>query len=353
MSGAQRGRLAVGGVLALLLLYWFFRGMDWERARRGPAEGQGPAPISGGRRRRHRSSSTSRGPGAGATSSPPWRACPFVDLFSATMVGFMIRPDHPPRRRDRAAVPRLAPLSRERVRGVRHDHPRAARRPADRALPLRALPLRPARARRADARSAPRPPPEAAGCSWARVPSSWSSCCSPSTSMRSARSPSAIACSVAARVAADAARGRSCGRSPRASPCCRPPLAHLLVIVGPVRSSSGCSSPSASTGTTVAFGIDLPFHTTFLIVAFLTVGVAIPTPGMVGGFHAFYLIALTEAFGVDEGDRGGRRARRPRPHEPARARARSRLPRPRRPHPRHGGAQMSDARAAPPGGRSR
>lgn len=48
-----------------------------------------------------------------------------------------------------------------------------------------------------------------------------------------------------------------------------------------------------------AFGLDLPFHATFLLVAFLVVGVAIPTPGMVGGFHAFYLIALSEIFGVD------------------------------------------------------
>jgi uncharacterized protein (TIRG00374 family) len=48
-----------------------------------------------------------------------------------------------------------------------------------------------------------------------------------------------------------------------------------------------------------AFGIDLPFHATFLLIAFLVVGVAIPTPGMVGGFHAFYLIALSQVFGVD------------------------------------------------------
>jgi uncharacterized protein (TIRG00374 family) len=48
-----------------------------------------------------------------------------------------------------------------------------------------------------------------------------------------------------------------------------------------------------------AFGIDLPFHATFLLVAFLVVGVAIPTPGMVGGFHAFYLITLHEIYGVD------------------------------------------------------
>jgi hypothetical protein len=48
-----------------------------------------------------------------------------------------------------------------------------------------------------------------------------------------------------------------------------------------------------------AFGIALPFHATFLLVAFLVVGVAIPTPGMVGGFHAFYLIALNGVYGVD------------------------------------------------------
>ena len=36
----------------------------------------------------------------------------------------------------------------------------------------------------------------------------------------------------------------------------------------------------------------------WLLIAFLVVGVAIPTPGMVGGFHAFYLLALAEVFGV-------------------------------------------------------
>jgi uncharacterized protein (TIRG00374 family) len=48
-----------------------------------------------------------------------------------------------------------------------------------------------------------------------------------------------------------------------------------------------------------AFGIDLPFHTTFLIITFLVVGESIPTPGLVGGFHAFYLLALSEVYGVD------------------------------------------------------
>ncbi len=50
----------------------------------------------------------------------------------------------------------------------------------------------------------------------------------------------------------------------------------------------------------LAFGLDLPFHTSFLMVAFLTVGVAVPTPGAVGGFHEFYLLALTQAFAVDK-----------------------------------------------------
>jgi uncharacterized membrane protein YbhN (UPF0104 family) len=48
----------------------------------------------------------------------------------------------------------------------------------------------------------------------------------------------------------------------------------------------------------VAFAIDLPFRATLLLMAFLVVGVAIPTPGMVGGFHAFYLLALSEVFDV-------------------------------------------------------
>lgn len=49
----------------------------------------------------------------------------------------------------------------------------------------------------------------------------------------------------------------------------------------------------------LAFGLTLPFHATFVMLVFLTVGVAVPTPGMVGGFHTAYLLALTEAFGVE------------------------------------------------------
>jgi len=50
-----------------------------------------------------------------------------------------------------------------------------------------------------------------------------------------------------------------------------------------------------------AFDIQLPFHAAFLLLAFLTVGVAIPTPGMVGGFHEAYRMALTRVFGVAAG----------------------------------------------------
>ena len=51
----------------------------------------------------------------------------------------------------------------------------------------------------------------------------------------------------------------------------------------------------------LAFGFDIPFQSAFLIIAFLTVGVAIPTPGMVGGFHASYTLALTAIYGIDQG----------------------------------------------------
>ncbi len=51
----------------------------------------------------------------------------------------------------------------------------------------------------------------------------------------------------------------------------------------------------------IAFGFGLPFQSAFLIIAFLTVGVAIPTPGMVGGFHASYTLALTAIYGLPQG----------------------------------------------------
>ncbi len=47
-----------------------------------------------------------------------------------------------------------------------------------------------------------------------------------------------------------------------------------------------------------AFHITMPPTGTFLIVAFLTVGVAAPTPGAVGGFHVAYRAGATTFFGA-------------------------------------------------------
>ena len=51
-----------------------------------------------------------------------------------------------------------------------------------------------------------------------------------------------------------------------------------------------------------AFHIDLPFTGSFLVMALLVVGVAVPTPAGVGGFHYFYRLAAT-AFYAAPNDR--------------------------------------------------
>jgi uncharacterized protein (TIRG00374 family) len=45
-----------------------------------------------------------------------------------------------------------------------------------------------------------------------------------------------------------------------------------------------------------AFAVDLPFLGAFLVMTLLVVGVAVPTPGAIGGFHMFYQIAVTSFF---------------------------------------------------------
>lgn len=78
----------------------------------------------------------------------------------------------------------------------------------------------------------------------------------------------------------------------------RAPIGHLAALFG----QSILVWLSIDLGVTwanKALGVDLPFHASFLIIAFLTVGVAVPTPGNVGGYHETYLLALTQAFGVD------------------------------------------------------
>jgi uncharacterized protein (TIRG00374 family) len=48
----------------------------------------------------------------------------------------------------------------------------------------------------------------------------------------------------------------------------------------------------------IAFGIDLPFTGSFLVQSLLVIGIAVPTPGGVGGFHEAYRIAVTTFFGA-------------------------------------------------------
>lgn len=50
-----------------------------------------------------------------------------------------------------------------------------------------------------------------------------------------------------------------------------------------------------------AFGLPVPFTGTWLVVAVLVVGVAVPTPGAVGGFHAAYRYAATTFFAAPDG----------------------------------------------------
>ncbi len=47
---------------------------------------------------------------------------------------------------------------------------------------------------------------------------------------------------------------------------------------------------------TLAFGLTMPFAGAFLVVMYLVVGVAAPTPGGAGGFHVMYKLAVTQYF---------------------------------------------------------
>jgi uncharacterized protein (TIRG00374 family) len=49
---------------------------------------------------------------------------------------------------------------------------------------------------------------------------------------------------------------------------------------------------------TLAFHMTIPYTGSFLIVALLVVGVAVPTPGAVGGFHEFFRIGTAVFYGV-------------------------------------------------------
>jgi uncharacterized membrane protein YbhN (UPF0104 family) len=52
--------------------------------------------------------------------------------------------------------------------------------------------------------------------------------------------------------------------------------------------------------TSLAFHITFPYVGSFLVMTILVVGVAMPTPGAVGGFHAAYQIAVQSFFGASD-----------------------------------------------------
>jgi uncharacterized protein (TIRG00374 family) len=52
--------------------------------------------------------------------------------------------------------------------------------------------------------------------------------------------------------------------------------------------------------TSLAFHITFPFAGSFLVTLLLVVGVAVPTPGAIGGFHAFYQFAVQAFFAASD-----------------------------------------------------
>lgn len=74
------------------------------------------------------------------------------------------------------------------------------------------------------------------------------------------------------------------------------PLVLALALSLALWSSIGLTTWLASR----AFGITFPFAASFLLSLFLVVGVAVPTPGGIGGFHAAYAFAVTRLFGATQ-----------------------------------------------------
>ncbi len=51
----------------------------------------------------------------------------------------------------------------------------------------------------------------------------------------------------------------------------------------------------------IAFRLAVPFTGTFLLIALLVIGVAVPTPGSIGGFHEAFRLGATTFYGVRDG----------------------------------------------------
>jgi uncharacterized protein (TIRG00374 family) len=290
----QRGRLLLGALLAVVLLAFFFRGIDWSALGKALA-GARPLPLVGVVLVT-----------VGVYSARAWRwgdllaplgRVGYADLFSATMVGFA----------SGLLVPRAGELLRPWLVSRRHPIPTSAgfatiilERLVDMitVLVLFALYLF----------LLPAPAAQVEGPAMDLV--RWLGVAGAGVSL------AALAFLLALHGNADrvvSALDKLLARAPRwlAQPLGR--MLHsfsdgLAVLRAPVAHLAKIGLQSLVVWLLIAlgfylnhlaFGIDLPFHATFLLIAFLVVGVAIPTPGNVGGFHTFYLIALSEVYGID------------------------------------------------------
>jgi uncharacterized protein (TIRG00374 family) len=296
MTAAARWRLAGGGVLAVALLALFFRGVDWSAlvaalrsAQTGFLLGVVVLTVVTYLIRAWR---------WGYLLAPLARV-PFVDLFSATSVGFMTG----------LVVPRAGEVVRPYLVGRRHAIPVSAAFASiilERLVDLFTVLL-------------------LFGAYLYVLPLPAAQIRGPLLGLLKAGGAVAGLAAVAVLLVLLAFRLRGERAMPLVDRCLRPlpsrvsgPVANgfrsfgegLAVLQAPAGHLALIFGQSLALWFSIdmtmylnnrAFGLDLPFHSTFLLIAFLTVGVAVPTPGMVGGFHESYLLALTQAYGVDKG----------------------------------------------------
>lgn len=101
--------------------------------------------------------------------------------------------------------------------------------------------------------------------------------------------PSALA-GLIGRVAEKFARGLGAVRRPRR-------LLVALLLSFPLWLSIAAGLWSVA----MAFRLAIPFPGTFLMIALLVIGVAVPTPGAIGGFHEAFRLGATVFFGAADG----------------------------------------------------
>jgi uncharacterized protein (TIRG00374 family) len=289
----QRWRLLAGAVVALALLAFFFRGVDWSALGRALRDAK-PLPLLG-----------LVVVTLGVYSLRAWRwgdlllplgRVGFSDVFSATMVGFA----------SGLLIPRAGELLRPWLVSRRHAIPTSAGFATvilERLLDLITVLVLFA----AYLFVLPTPPQQIEG----RL----TELLKLGGAMTAGVALAVLVFLLALHANAERVIGaleRLLARAPRwlAEPCGRILRAFsggLAVLRAPLPQLAKIALQSLAVWLAIglgfhlnhaAFGIELPYHATFLLMAFLVVGVAIPTPGMVGGFHAFYLLALAEVFGV-------------------------------------------------------